>query len=84
MANLQVKSIDEQLYQSLVIRAAIENRSISQQVIHILKSYLATPTSQHHQANEQFLALCGSWDDDKSAEQIADELRNERRRKAII
>ncbi len=82
MANLQVKSIDDQLYQSLGKRAAMENRSISQQVVHILKSYLATPASQHRQVNDEFLALCGSWDDDKSAEQIIDELRNDRERKS--
>jgi plasmid stability protein len=80
MANLQVKSIDDQLYKSLGKRAAMENRSISQEVIHILKSYLATPASQHRQVSDQFLALCGSWDDQKTAVEITDELRNDRSR----
>ena len=78
MANLQVKSIDDQLYKSLGKRAAMENRSISQEVIYILKSYLAIPASQHRQVNDQFLALCGSWDDERSAEEITDDLRKER------
>lgn len=32
MANLQVKSIDDDLYESLGRRAAMENRSISQEI----------------------------------------------------
>ena len=81
MANLQVKSIDEQLYQALGKRAAMENRSISQEVIHILKTYLTMPTNNHTQLNEQFLALCGSWDDEQSAEEITEQLRAERVRR---
>ena len=80
MANLQVKSIDDQLYKALGKRAAMENRSISQEVVHIIKAYLAMPTSKHLQMNDQFLALCGSWDDEKPAQTIVDELRDERLR----
>lgn len=49
------------------------DRSINQEVIPILKAYLATPPSQHRQAGEPFLTLCGSWNDDKSVQTIADE-----------
>lgn len=80
MANLQVKSIDDQLYAALGKRAAMENRSISQEVIHIIKAYLSMPSSRNVQMNEQFLALCGGWDDDKSAQAITEELRAERTR----
>ena len=82
MATLQVKSIDDQLYKALGKRAAMENRSISQEVIAIIKAHLAMPTKAHLQASEQFLALCGSWEDDRSAEDIADELRKERVRQS--
>ncbi|PCI69606.1 MAG: antitoxin [Gammaproteobacteria bacterium] len=80
MANLQVKSIDEQLYKSLGRRAALENRSISQEVVSILKDYLSKPSTKHAKTNEQFMQLCGSWVDDKSAEQISKEIRNSRSR----
>ena len=81
MANLQVKSIDDDLYESLGRRAAMENRSISQEVISILKAYLSTPGVKNQKANEQFLELCGSWQDDKSSEELADEIRSSRNRK---
>ena len=58
----------------------MDNRSISQEVIYIIKAYLATPASQYRQVNDQFLALCGSWDDERSADDITDELRNDRSR----
>ena len=67
MANLQVKSIDDQLYKALGKRAAMENRSISQEVVHIIKAYLSMPTSKNAQMNNQFLDLCGEWEDEKSA-----------------
>ena len=78
MANLQVKSIDEQLYKSLGRRAAMENRSISQEVISILKDYLSKPSSKNVKTNDQFMQLFGSWDDERSAEEISNELRSHR------
>ena len=41
MANLQIKGIDEQLYADLKRIAASENRSVSQQVLFLVKAYLA-------------------------------------------
>lgn len=80
MANLQVKSIDDDLYKSLGRRAVIENRSISQEVVSILKSYLSTPSNQTQKANQQFLELCGSWEGEVSAEELVQELRKSRKR----
>jgi plasmid stability protein len=77
MATLQVRSIDEQLYQALGKRAALDNRSISQEVIAILKEHLSQPV-QHKNATEQFLDLCGSWEDDRDAEEIAQDIRQQR------
>ncbi len=81
MANLQVKSIDDKLYESLGKRAAMENRSISQEVIFILKEYLSTPSRKHQKTNDQFLELCGSWEDDKSADKIVTQIRKDRIRR---
>lgn len=77
MAILLVRSIDEQLYQALGRRAALDNRSISQEVIAILKEHLSQPV-QLKNATEQFLELCGTWEDDRDAEEIARDIRQDR------
>ena len=41
MANLQVKGIDDTFYEDLKRLSATENRSITQQVLVILREYLA-------------------------------------------
>ncbi len=78
MANLQVKSIDDELYLSLGKRAAMENRSISQEVVSILKAYLSIPSNKTRLVNSQFLELCGTWEGGESADEIIEELRNSR------
>jgi len=75
MANLQLRSIDDQLYETLGRRAAIGNRSISQEVVAILKVYLTAPASQNNSHTENFLELCGTWQDERSAEQIIKEIK---------
>ena len=78
MANLQVRDMDDSLYQSLKNRAASEKRSISQEVIYILEKYLARPKSMDVNPTEEFLQLCGSWEDDRSAEEIVASIRDRR------
>ena len=82
MANLQVKSMDDELYKSLGRRAAMENRSISQEVVSILKAYLSMPSNKFRQVNDQFLELCGTWEGDESADEIVKDLRNSREHKS--
>ena len=79
MATLQVRSINDQLYKALGRRAAMDNRSISQEVIAILKTYLSCPTCKHANSTNDFLEICGSWQDEKSAEEIIVEIRKDRR-----
>ena len=43
MAILQVRDIDNNLYESLKSRAKREKRSVSQEVIKIIEDYLAQP-----------------------------------------
>ncbi len=81
MANLQIKSIDDQLYAQLKELAASENRSISQQVLFLVRSYL----SRKHQLQkvktpaQVLLELSGSWEDSRSADQIIAELKKARK-----
>jgi len=77
MATLQVRSMDDQLYEALGKLAAREQRSISQQVIAILKEHLSQPM-RHTIATEDFLALCATWKDDRAAEEIVRDLRDSR------
>jgi plasmid stability protein len=78
MATLQVRSIDDQLYEALGRRAARDNRSISQEVVAILKEHLAQPVQQAS-ATEKFLELCGTWQDEREAAEIAKEIRTSRK-----
>ena len=78
MAVLQVRSMDDGLYKALGRRAAMDNRSISQEVISIIERFLATPQNQSPTTDEEALRLAGSWEDSRPAGEIADSIRKER------
>ena len=81
MANLQIKNIQDELYEEIKKLAAAENRSISQQVLFLVKEYLAK--RKHLTAAKSpaqvLLELSGSWEDDKSAEKIVKEIKSARK-----
>ena len=79
MATLQVRSVDDQLYEALGKRAIMENRSISQEVVFILKAYLSSPPLKDQEATARFLEICGSWEDSRDADEIVSEIRQSRR-----
>lgn len=81
MANLQIKGIDEDLYAQLKALAASENRSVSQQVLFLLKGYLAKKQQLQNTKTpaQVLLELSGSWDDAKTPEQIVRMLKNARK-----
>jgi len=79
MATLQVKGIDENLYRALGARAKQDNRSISQQVVKLIQDSLARSGNSAEEATRAFLALCGSWEDNRSARKIAATIRKSRR-----
>lgn len=81
MAILQVKGINDDLYAELKEMAEAENRSVSQQVIYLLRMYLS---KREHidlskASGQVLIELSGSWKDDRSAEEIIKELRKARR-----
>ena len=78
MATMQVKSIDDQLYNALKIKAKADNRSLSQQVVMILKEYLSKPDPKLQHQTDEFLKLAGSWKGDESAEKIIQDITNRR------
>ena len=79
MANLQIKDIDDRLYDSLRILASNEKRSISQEVVYILQKYLTQPKEFDVNPTDEFLKLAGSWKNERDAEEILDDIRNSRR-----
>jgi plasmid stability protein len=79
MANLQVKDIDENLYEELKHVARRENRSVTQEVVHILSRYLANPQVFDQNPTLEFLALSGSYDDSRPADKIVSEMRKNRK-----
>lgn len=78
MAILQVRSMDDALYQALGGLAASEHRSISQQVIEIIKAYLATPRQELISRDDDALLLAGAWKDERSEREIVKDLRKSR------
>jgi plasmid stability protein len=77
MAVLQVRNMADDLYGALGRRAALDNRSISQEVIEIIKTYLAMPQNATA-ADQEALRMAGSWGDARSAGEIAGMIRKER------
>jgi hypothetical protein len=81
MANLQIKGIDERLYDEIKRMAAQENRSISQQVLFLIREYLNRQRGRTAvtSAGQRLLELAGSWEDSRSAPQIVVDLKAARR-----
>ena len=82
MANLQVKGIDDTVYSQLKALAHSENRSVSQQVILLLKRHLATKREGEKAglSAKVLLDLAGSWHDRRSAAAIVKELKAARKK----
>ena len=78
MATLQVRDIDDRLYNSLKVSAKMRNRSVSQEVITIIQDHLNASQKAHKNATLEFLSLEGAWKDDKKAEDSVKELRKGR------
>ena len=78
MAMLQVRDIDDRLYDRLKFVAKLDNRSISQQVITILQDYFTSIPIKQKNATEEFLKLAGSWEDTRTTEAIIDDIYSSR------
>lgn len=77
MANLQIKGIQDSLYEEIKKLAAAENRSVSQQILFLVKVYLAKKEQLQNLKTpaQVLLGLSGSWEDDKEAAQIIAEIK---------
>jgi plasmid stability protein len=81
VATLQVKGIDDRLYKALGARAAMDNRSVSQEVVTIIQEFLSKPRQEPREATRAFLDLAGSWSDIRTPKEIVADIRKARRAK---
>ena len=81
MSNLQIKGIDDALYTQIKELASSENRSVSQQVLYLVRRYIANK-KQFEEAKmpaQILLELSGSWEDNRSADEIVSDIKNARK-----
>ena len=81
MANLQIKGIADDFYALIKEIAVAENRSVSQQVIFLIKEYVNRKKNiQRIKTPAQVLLdLSGSWHDNRPAEKIIEEIASNRK-----
>lgn len=81
MANLQIKGVDDAIYEELKKLAAAEKRSVSQQTLFLIKDYLAKKqrVAALKRPVQVLLELAGSWDEDGTAEELIAKIRKARR-----
>jgi plasmid stability protein len=78
MATLQVRDIDDRIYNALKQRARSRHRSLSQEVAHIIEEYLSRPTGDYKKQSEMLLELSGSWQGSATAAEIIQNIRKSR------
>ncbi len=78
MAILQVRDLDDNLYNSLKSLAKRKKRSVSQEVIKIIENYLSQPNELKADATEIFLNLEWTGNPDENAESIIKSIRKNR------
>lgn len=83
MANLQVRDIDDRLYEALKRRAEMEHRSVSQEVVLLIENYLAYDNKESERKTLGFLELSGSWVDDRSPDKIVKDIRSSRTKNTL-
>ncbi len=81
MANLQIKGIDDRLYEELKTIAAMENRSLSQQVLFLIRALISRKKTFESSKSgaEVLLELSGSWQDSREPDDIASEIQKSRK-----
>lgn len=80
MANLQIKNIDDDFYTTIKALADAENRSVSQQVIFLIKDYLSKrqTISKIKTPAQMLLDISGSWDENVEADEIIARIKSHR------
>lgn len=81
MANLQIKGIEDDLYKKIKEIAASENRSVSQQVLFLIRKYISRrgAIQSTKPPAQVLLELSGSWEDNRGADKIISEIKRGRK-----
>ncbi len=81
MANLQIKGIEDNFYSQIKELAASENRSISQQIIYLIKEYLTKEKyiKKTKAPAQVLLELSGSWLDSRDEDDIISDIKTHRK-----
>ena len=79
MAILQVRDIDDRLYNALKFLAKQEKRSISQEVIYILEDFFNSASRPIQNQTEAFLSLSGSWEGEETADELIENIKSSRK-----
>jgi hypothetical protein len=81
MANLQIKGVHDELYEEIKKVAEAENRSVSQQVLFLIRDYLARRRELKALKcpADVLLELSGSWQDDREPGEIVAEIKAARK-----
>jgi len=81
MANLQIKGIDDDLYAQIKQMAVTENRSISQQILYLVKTYMSKKQYFHAAKTpaQILIDLSGSWEDSRNPDEIIASIKNARK-----
>ena len=80
MANLQIKGIEASLYEEIKLLAKSESRSVSQQVLHLIKHWISNKKQFDKVATpaETLLELSGTWEGNKSADDLVADIKSAR------
>ncbi len=83
MASLQIKGIDDGLYNELKRIAAEEKRSVSQQTLFMVRDYISKRQKLRgtRKPGQVLLELSRSWKDDRKPEEIISEIKKARKNK---
>jgi hypothetical protein len=80
MANLQIKGMDDAFYAQIKKLAAVQNRSVSQQIQFVVREFLAK--TAHHQKTKYpaqlLLEMAGSWLDNRKPDIIVKGIKSRR------
>lgn len=81
MANLQIKGINDELYAQIKNLAASQNRSVSQQVLFLIKEHISKKKQLDSIKTpaQILLELSGSWEDNRKPEDIVKEIKRARK-----
>jgi hypothetical protein len=84
MANLQVRDIDNRLYDALKRKAELEHRYISQEVLIMIENHISKGNLETENQTSEFLKLSNSWIDTRSAEEITQDIKSNRSKNSRI